>query len=101
MQALVAALGVAGAQAGPRGQVLGTRKPARIGADLGEDNLGPPAAHPGHRGEEVDGGLVGLQPLGNLGADPLQRLFEVVELAQVLGDQEGLVRPELPDHCLG
>lgn len=100
-QAFAAALGVARAHPRPGGAVLGIREAAQIGPELGEQHLGGARAAARHRVEQRDRRQILPQARGDRGADPLHRLLQVVEMAQVLGEQEGVVVGEAPHDRAG
>ena len=71
---------------------------ASVGADLGHQRLGRRAPDAGDRVQPRDRVLVRAQALGDLGADPGDRRVEEVDVGQLLGHQEALVRPDAPDQ---
>ncbi len=97
-QPFPAALGVAGTDARPGGQMVGTGESLEIGAEFGDEDLRRPPADPRHRIEQGDRGLVLLEALRDLGAHPLHRLLQIVEVVQVFGDQEGMMGRKSPCH---
>src|SRR6516162_4870830 len=60
--ALASALVVARAQPGPGAQVRGRGKPAHVGADLRQDDLGAEFADPRDRAQLLDGVTKGSEP---------------------------------------
>ena len=81
--------------------MLGAREAAQVRANFGQEDLRGAAPDAGHGIRQVDLSLVFLEPRGDLGADPVHSLLQVVQVAQVLGDHEGVVRTEPPDDRLG
>jgi hypothetical protein len=100
-QPLAAALGVAGAHPRPGGAVPGVREAAEIRPQFGQQDLRRARADARDRVEQLDRRQVFPQALGDLGAHPLHHLFAVVEMAQVLGEQGGVVAGEAPDDRTG
>src|SRR4029453_9357109 len=90
---------VAGAAAGPGGQVPGGGEHRHVDADLGNDGLGGPLADPGDGVEAVTGpgerGDDPVDPHVELGDGPLQLL------GGVQGPGEGGAAPVAPDVGLG
>src|SRR6516225_11391291 len=91
-QALATTFVVARTHPGPGGEMLGAGETAHIGADLRDENLGRPLTDPRNRIEEGDGFLVRRQSLVNFCTKARDRLVQVLQRAQVLGQQEAMVR---------
>jgi hypothetical protein len=70
----------------------GGGKAAHVGTNLGQQHLGDTAADPGDGVEELDLGLALVQPRRDFGAVTGDRLIEIVDVAQVLGEEEAVVR---------
>ncbi len=76
------------------------REPGEVAADLGKEHLGGAPAHPGNGLQPLQRHLKRAQSLRDLGADPLQTGVKEVDMGQLLGDQEALMRAELPRERL-
>lgn len=85
---------VAGAERRPTGQVRLGGEARHVHADLGDQDLSGSPSHPVDR---VQAGYLLRErgePLLNLAAQDLDRLFQVIEVRKELAEQEGRVRPE-------
>ena len=76
--------------------MLGTGETAHVRADLGDEDLGRPLPDPGDRVQEGNGLLLRRQPLVNFPTDALDGLVQVLQRAQVLGQQEAMVGRHAP-----
>jgi hypothetical protein len=72
----------------PGGARLGAGEMAHIGANLRDEALGRALAHPGKRVQEGQGRLVRCAPLGHCPTHTLAGLIQVLQRAQVPGEQE-------------
>src|SRR5262249_34443250 len=95
-QALASTLVVPRTHPRPRGEMLGAGKTTHIRADLGDEDLGRALADSGNRVQEGDGLLVRCQTLANCPTDARNGLVQVLQCAQVLGQQEAMVRRHPP-----
>src|SRR5439155_18473042 len=89
--ALAGAFVVARAQAGPGAQMRGGGKPAHVGADLRQDDLGAEFADPRYRAQLLDGVTKGSQPGINLPVNRGDAGIERVDLLQMETEQEAMV----------
>ena len=76
--------------------MAGSREAAHVGADLGDDHLGAELAHPGDRGQLLDGvtkgSKTGIDLPVNLGDAGIER----VDLLQMQPEQETMVPLDAP-----
>ena len=79
---------VAGAHAGPRGEVFGGRERAHVDADLGDQHLGGALLDAGDRHQQLT--LAGERgdPLLDLVREPVDRLVEEVDVREDLPDDQ-------------
>ena len=91
-QALPPALGVPRTHAGPGGEVLGAREATHVGPERRKPDLRCPLAHTRDGIQEDDGLLVCCQPLVHCATDARHGLVQVLQRAQVLGQQEAMMR---------
>jgi hypothetical protein len=98
--AFASALMIARTQPGPGGQILCGREAGEIDADLGDQRLGHGATDAGDGVQSRDCLLVGAHAFGNLPAHLGDARIEEVDVGELLGNQETLVRPEVSDQGL-
>jgi hypothetical protein len=67
---------------------------AHVGADLGQQDLSGAPSHPRNGVQVRNRRLHRAQPRSDLGACLLDRLIEEVQVGQLLGEQEPLVRAQ-------
>lgn len=72
----------------------------QINQKLSHHDLGCALADAGHAVEQLYRHPFVLQPLLDFGADSLHRLVQIVEVAQLLDDHEGVMRCKPADHHL-
>jgi serine/threonine protein kinase len=91
---------VARTQPRPGDEVARAAKAAQIGADLGEQDLRGPPADAWDRLHSLQLGLKRAQARSNLSAHSLQTGIEEVDVGELLGNQEPLMRTELASQGL-
>jgi hypothetical protein len=73
--------------------VPGGRELAHVGADLRHEHLGGAPAYPGDGCEPGERLIFRMEALLDLAADALDAGIQVLDVSEVLGQQESLVRP--------
>src|SRR5215472_7545108 len=91
---------IAGAQAGPAGEMPRRREHTHVDAELGDEDLRGALVHAGDDVEASQLVCKGGDHRVDLGAHRLDRLVEVVEVGQDLRDQKGVVPTEASDQRL-
>ena len=86
--ALAGGLVVAGALAGPGGEVLGGREDAHVGADLGDDHLGCAPLNAGDRAEQLNGRRERGDLLLDRVREPVDLLVEEVDVGEDRADPQ-------------
>ncbi len=92
--AFAAGLVVAGALAGPGGEVVLGGEPAHVGADLGDHDLSGARLDAGDRAQELNGRRERAQLFLDRCREPLFLLIEEVEVGEDRGDDKRVVRVE-------
>ena len=78
----------------------GGGKALQVRPQLRDDDLRDAPADPWNRLKASQFGLIGQQSYGNLSTDLLDRRIQAVNMRQLLGHQETLVRTKIPHQGL-
>ena len=94
-EAFAATFIMARAHPRPGGQMLGTRKPGHIGPDFGQQDLRCALTHPRNAVQQGNRLVLGRQVLSSHRTNALDGFIQVIDLAELLGQQEPVVGCEI------